>query len=147
MLQRFCYCIHHQATQITVTAWPSVSWRWRHQNVLKRRNLYQSSHLRRQQTTSPQPCYSQITHRAQSTRSGSDEEQTWLYRNVGWHKRQQKKNKQEIMTLGKHGNDKETKGRFHPRNRRRQKGQCLLGITESKKEIKIIGNRLRRKEL
>jgi hypothetical protein len=47
------------------------------------------------------------------------------------------------MTTGKHGNDKETKGRFHRRNRRPQKGKCLLGITESKKEMKIA--RLRRK--
>ena len=41
------------------------------------------------------------------------------------------------MTLGKHGNDKETKGRFHPRDRRRQKSKCLLGITESKKKLKL----------
>jgi hypothetical protein len=48
--------------------------------------------------------------------------------------------------MGKYGNDKETKGRFHLRNRRRQKRKCLLGITESKEEMKITGNRLRRKE-
>lgn len=38
--------------------------------------------------------------------------------------------------MGKHGND-ETKGRFNLRNRRRQKGKCLLGITESKKKLKL----------
>jgi hypothetical protein len=34
------------------------------------------------------------------------------------------------MTIEEHGNYKETKGRFHLRNRRRHKGKCLLGITE-----------------
>jgi hypothetical protein len=40
------------------------------------------------------------------------------------------------MMMGKHGNEKETIGRFHLRNRRRQNEKCLLGITESKKKNK-----------
>jgi hypothetical protein len=36
--------------------------------------------------------------------------------------------------MGKQGNDKEAKGKLHIKNRKREKGKCLLEITESKKK-------------